>query len=349
MSSYGVTTEGFAIKPLDQIRTDIAARLRANIDAGLNLTASSPDGQNFLILTELISQMWELCQSTVATWDPDQAFGAWLDNLSAITGTVRRDAVASTVVVQVTTTQAVSVDAGAFVVSVKDNPSARFANVEPIVTSGASTDVSVHFAAQSTGPVVANAGTLIVIETPVVGIDSVANPHDAVVGADIESDSALRARREAELDAIGAGTLDSIRARLLRPVADGGAGCVDATIFENISDVTDSSGRPPHSVQAVVLGGKADDIAQSLWDVVGAGIQIYGSPAGAVNAEDTDNTKRTKGAATDSRGTKHDVSFDRAIERDVYIAIDVKVTTDQYPADGDEQIKQLLVARGEQL
>lgn len=333
MTSYGVTDAGFVLKPLDQIKSDVEARLRANIDAGLNLTASSPDGQFFQIICELISQMWELAQAVGATWDPDEAVGVWIENLAAITGTIKEDAKASTATVTITTTAAVSVDVGTFVLSVAGNSSAHFANTEAIVTTGADA-LSIAFAAQSTGPTVANAGTLTVIETPVTGIASATNPLDAEIGSDIESDDALRVRRENELDAVGAGTLDSIRARLIKPLAEGGAGCTDAEIFENTSDVTDGSGRPPHSIQAVVLGGVDADIWQAIWAVAGGGIQTFGAQTGS---------------ATDSRGKLQSVSFDRAVEKDVYLEIDLDIIADNYPSDGDTQIKDLIVAQGSTL
>lgn len=328
MSSYGVLPEGFVIKPLEQIKQDVADLLRADIDPGLDLTPSSSFGQAYLIFCEQLGQMWELAQAVGATWDPDAAIGAWMDNLASLSGVLREDATKSTVVAEVTTDQAVSVPAGDYTVSVDGNEDARFVNTEAIVTAGADT-VEVAFEAEETGPVVANAGTLTVIETPVSGITGVTNPLDADLGTDIEEDDDLRLRREEELDVVGAGTVDSVRARLLQ-VAD----VEDAVVFENDTDEEDGDGRPPHSIHAIVLGGADADIWQAIWDVAGGGIATHGTETGN---------------ATDSRGVSQTVNFDRADDLEVYLEIDVDVIAADYPADGDDQIKAALIAYGDAL
>lgn len=328
MSSYGVTEEGFVTKSFDQIKADIEARLRAAIDPGLDLTSSSVVGQMFLIFCDELAKLWEVNAAVAETWNPDAAIGVWLENLASISGTIKRDATKSTVVAAVTTDQAVNIAAGDFVVSVDGNEDARFVNAEPIVTSGAET-VDVAFEAESTGPVAANAGTLVVIETPTAGVTLVTNALDAELGSNIESDDELRARRDAELDAIGSGTVDSIRARLLRVDS-----VEDAVVIENTTDVVDAGGRPPHSVHAIVLGGEDADLWQALWDVVGGGIATHGAETGD---------------AVDSLGATHSVSFDRVDEREIYIEVDVDIDEDLYPEDGDEQIKDIIVAKGNEL
>jgi hypothetical protein len=93
-----------------------------------------------------------------------------------------------------------------------------------------------------TGPKVAASGTLTVIETPVARWESAINLLDAVNGRDVESDSALRLRREAEIHAQGNAVAEAIRADVLR-VTD----VTSVTVFANDTDVTDADGVPPHS------------------------------------------------------------------------------------------------------
>ena len=72
------------------------------------------------------------------------------------------------------------------------------------------------------GPYAAATGTLTVIDTPITGWLSVRNLADVKVGAYLETDAALRIRRENEITGNANGTLDAIRAKLLR-VGQGGA------------------------------------------------------------------------------------------------------------------------------
>lgn len=333
MTVYGVTADGFVVKPLEAIKADVEAAIRARVDAGIILTTDTPDGQTFLIFCEQLVQMWELAASVGSTMDPAAAIGIWLDNLSTITGTERAAARKSTVVENVTVSQAVSIGIGAFAVSVAGNPASRFVNTEAIVTGAAGT-VAIDFEGDVTGPLVANAGTLTVIETPAVGVTSVTNPLDAAVGSNIEDDQGLRPRREAELDAVGSGTVDSIRARLIKPIAKGGAAVDAARVFENVTDVTDINGVPPHSIRAVVVGGADAAIWQVLWNATGGGIRTFGSHTGT---------------ATDSAGGSQSVSFDRATELTVYLEVDIDVIAANYPTDGDDQVAQLLVNKGNEL
>lgn len=330
MSTYGVTPEGFVRKPLEQIKADVAARIHASPHLGpaVNLSVESALGQFYQILCEEIAQIWEVQEAVHKAWDPDAAEGESQDNLCALTGTVRRDATKSSAVIEVTTSQAVNVGAGDLVVSVDGNPAARFVNAEAVVTAGADT-VAVAFEAEVTGPIVANSGTLTEIETPTVGVVSVTNPLDASIGSDIEDDESLRVRREQELDAVGAGTLDSIRARLLQT-----AGVVDVEVWENVTDVTDSAGRPPHSIHAVVVGGDDNDLAQTLWDTKGGGIRSHGAESGT---------------AVDNRGRNRTVNFDRATEKNVWIEVDIDVIAADYPPDGDDQVAAEIVTMGRKL
>ena len=89
---------------------------------------------------------------------------------------------------------------------------------------GVPNSVEVDAEASETGPIAALTGTLTEIDTPVTGLDSVTNKEDATPGRDEETDSELKVRRENALQVSGAGTLESIRSRLL-DLAGVTAGC----------------------------------------------------------------------------------------------------------------------------
>lgn len=175
-----------------------------------------------------------------------------------------------------------------------------------------------------TGPLLAVSGTLTTIETPVSGWSGVTNVEDADPGSDEESDDALRAKREAELAAAGAGTINAIRADLLK-VDDVTA----AVVFQNDTDAVDADGRPPHSVEAVVEGGTDDEIAASLFKNVSAGIATFGSETVQV---------------ADSYGNLWDVNFNRVDLIAIWVRVDVVVNALEFPVNGADQIKAAIVA-----
>jgi len=187
--------------------------------------------------------------------------------------------------------------------------------------------VDITAESEDDGPKTGTSGTITVIETPVAGWSSVINLLDATLGTDLETDAALRLRREEELNAQGNAALEAIRSDVL-DVED----VIACTVFENPDDVTDGDGMPPHSVEALVRGGTDADIAAALFASVAAGIQTYGT---------------TTEVVTDSQGIDHDISFSRPVEKTVYVTLNLIIDEDNYPADGDAQAKAAIVAWGD--
>jgi uncharacterized phage protein gp47/JayE len=85
------------------------------------------------------------------------------------------------------------------------------------------------FLSQDFAPIAAPVNTLVEILTPISGWNSVNNPKAGVTGRFVETDAELRIRRNNSIRLLGAGTVESIRARLLQQVP----GVTSAFIFEN--------------------------------------------------------------------------------------------------------------------
>lgn len=325
----GVESTGFVSETTAEILAELETEMKAALGAELNTEADSVMGIMLGIFADKIGEHWEVMQAIYSARDPDAAAAAALDAVCTLTGTLREEATKSTVTETVTCTGVVNVSAGSFIVSVSGNPDARFVNAEAIVAGGAG-DVDVAFEAEEAGAVVANTGTLTVIETPVSGISSVTNAADASVGSEVEGDTALRLRRLEELEAIGAGTFDTIKARLAQ--ADG---VEHSTLYENTSGVTDGDGIPAHRIWPIVYGSPmpdGDDVAQVLWDAKPAGIGVHGSDSGT---------------ATDAEDNEHVVYYDEATVTPIHTAVTVDTDADLYPADGDDQVKAAILAARE--
>ncbi len=87
----------------------------------------------------------------------------------------------------------------------------------------------ITFLSQDFAPIAAPINTLVEILTPISGWNSINNPKAGVTGRLIETDAELRIRRNNSIRLLGAGTVESIRARLLQQVL----GVTSAFIFEN--------------------------------------------------------------------------------------------------------------------
>lgn len=174
------------------------------------------------------------------------------------------------------------------------------------------------------GQIVAVSGDITVIDTPVGGWSSVINLLDAEVGRLEMTDEELRILREAELSQPGTSPADAIRAALLSL-----PGVTAATVFYNNTDATDSEGVPPHSVEALVRGGEDQDIWQTLWDNVAAGIGTYGDEVGTV---------------VDDEGTDQPLRFSRPDELDIWIEVTLTKNANTYL--GDEDVKLAIVEWG---
>lgn len=303
---YGVTPTGFNRKTVDEILSGIRARQLSDISPALNVSTSSPWGQANGIVANEIGIAWEILEVCYQAFDRDQAQDFLLTSLGKLTGTERRPASFS--LVELTCT----LDAGTVLVSgenfaeVEDEPTNRWT---PLVdytapTTGAQT---VLFRAESPGAVVANAGTIEVISTSVIGWTSVTNASDADVGREIDTDPILRARSEEQLTATGSATADAVEADLLEI-----EGIDSVTVFENDTDV-EVGGIPAHHLRPVVFDGETPSVANNI-----IAQTIFDSKAGGIGT-----TGATSGIATDDDGATHTVWFDRPDQLTIYASLTV--------------------------
>ena len=130
--------------------------------------------------------------------------------------------------------------------------------------------VDVVFQAELAGPFAAKAGLLNTIATPIGGWSNVYNVLDAIQGADQESDFAFRARRDK-------GSSLSMHPQPSMPFSLACSRSMTqptksylVTVFQNVTESTDVNGLPPHSVNVLVLGGTDLEVAQTIFNNLGA-------------------------------------------------------------------------------
>lgn len=380
MPTFGLSATGFLAKTTQIVRDEINQVYFDTFGSSLNLTDATPLGKEIGIQAERIGLLWELAEAAYAAGDPDRAEAAALEAVCALTGTIRKIALSSTVTLTATGTASTVITVGsqasvtgtdevfvtlaagtlalltiwvattAYVVGDRRSNGGNSYICTVAGTSAGSggptgeTDAEVDntvtwrflgngvsaadIAASSlnTGPILAVAFGIITIETPISGWDSVINLLDAVPGTDIEEDGPLRLRREDEIAAAGAGTIDAVRAALLQV-----SGVTSVTNFWNNKILTDANGVPPKAVECLIQGGADQDIWDALLANVGGGIETHGDEIGT---------------ATDSEGNDFIMAFSRPTEIDIHVEMTLTFDVITYPTDGDAQIKAAIVAFG---
>lgn len=160
-----------------------------------------------------------------------------------------------------------------------------------------------NFKCDTVGAITPPIGTVTQIVTSYAGWDSVENNVAAVTGRDAETDISLRQRWGASVYDRASAMVEAIRAALIQV-----EGVTFAIVYENDTNDTDADGRPPHSIEAVVAGGSAQDIGATIWRTHAGGITTYGSQSVTVN---------------DSQGVSHTMYFNRPNEVPIYLQITV--------------------------
>lgn len=320
----GLDANGLTTKTLQEVLTAYEDSEKANIDAALDVSPAQPIGQVNGAIAETQRANWELTEGVYNALDPDKAEGVQLDILCSYTGTIRRAATATTAIVKLALNPGTTVAAGKRV-AVEDHPEIEFTTDASTTNSGGTVaEIPVNVTCTTLGAIPVDALLINQIVTPVTGWGGVVNDDPAITGTDVETDTALRLRRIAELTSAGNGSPDGIRADLLKL-----DNVIDARVFENTTDYTVGI-LPPHSLRAVVWDATLEDnanIAAVLWRNRSAGISAIGSLSGNV---------------TDSLGVVRTMAFDRATQLTLYNTYAIKTLTGTYP--GDTAAKALVVA-----
>lgn len=319
MPDFGVTDAGYVLSTQQQLLALMVADELATISPTADTSSDSALGQINGVVTRQLMIAYEAQQVVYGSNDPDVVEGFLLAQLAKLTGTAKLAATPSVVVLTCTLTIGTQLFAGATLAAVDGNPASVWTpQADYTAETGGAQPVT--FVSTTTGPNEAIPNSITVITTPVTGWTAVNNADAAQPGTNVETDPDLRVRREEELTGGGAGSVDTIRAKLLKLVDRNGRSITSVDMLNNVTDAIDANGVPPHSFEAVIWDPTPlnnDDIAQLIWSSKSAGIQSFGS---------------SSGTATDALGNPQLVSFTRVTQLPVYLAFGLTGRT-AYPGD----------------
>lgn len=318
--SWGLTENGFVAptyeETLDSVEDDFISKFGDDIV----LTSNS----NFGILARLIAwretlMIQELQQNYYAAFICT-ATDTSLDRVGSNIGVSRKAAAPAFATIEVTTDGKYLIEAGE---TFETDDGYVFDLIEDIVTTkqaGGSWKGTGIVQSKETGTMNNVPANSITMESnPDDNVLAVTNPDPAGGGQDYEDDETYRSRLLEENAAEPGPTAWGIESALMEL-----PGVRDVRPIENDKGTSDKWGNPPYSVHIYVLGGDDNEIAQTLVDHVAAGITLVGS--NAVDVQDATGNHRT-------------VNFDHAVDKPIYVKVQLSVNENWNGDEGADDIK----------
>ncbi|MGS2832429.1 baseplate J/gp47 family protein [Klebsiella pneumoniae] len=309
--SATVTAEGISAPDYQTVLDTITGYFQQIYGSDAYLEPDSKDGQMVALVALAIYDANNTAISVYRSFSPATALGDALTSNVKINGITRRAATNSTVDLLLTGTVGTAITNG----SVRDTNSVVW-NLPATVVIGSDGTVVATATCANSGAVAAVAGSVNGINTPTRGWASVTNPLAATVGVAAETDAELRVRQSQSVALASLTPFDAVDGAIANV-----EGVTRHKLFENDQEVTDSNGLPPHSISAIVEGGDATEIANTIRSVKGQGVSTYGT---------------TSVIVTDKYGNPYTIRFSRPIDVPVYVSITLKALTGYSSEVGDE-------------
>ncbi|HBW4840390.1 TPA: baseplate J/gp47 family protein [Klebsiella pneumoniae] len=309
--SATVTAEGISAPDYQTILDTITGYFQQIYGSDAYLEPDSKDGQLVALVALAIHDANNTAISVYRSFSPATALGDALTSNVKINGITRRAATNSTVDLLLTGTVGTTITNG----SVRDTNGVVW-NLPATVVIGSDGTVVATATCANSGAVAAVAGSVNGINTPTRGWASVTNPLAATVGVAAETDAELRVRQSQSVALASLTPFDAVDGAIANV-----EGVTRHKLFENDTETTDANGLPEHSISAVVEGGDATEIANTIRSVKGQGVSTYGTTAVVV---------------TDKYGNPYTIRFSRPVDVPVYVSITLKALTGYTSDIGDE-------------
>ena len=325
MTSY-VDETGIYLDTFAEIKDALISDLKEIFGEGINADNAARFGQLINIISERVADQNELVQLVANSQDPTSAVGVWLEQIVRINGITKNEAEFSTVPLRLTASISGTTVLEGDTIEVASTGE-KFAIDADTTVAPSGTEI-VSATAVNPGQIAMDAGLSfsgggLKINNPRYGFANVESTADASLGALEETDQALRIRRELAAAKTGSSSVSAVYQKL----ADIDE-VTEVKVYENINGTTDSLGVPGHSVWCILNGGNEADIAQVVFENVGAGVGLYG-----------DNPYVYADPITGENWT---VTWSFGSEVPIYVNVRTRKITG-YPGDGDSRIKQNIV------
>lgn len=309
--SATVTAEGISAPDYQTVLDTITGYFQQIYGNDAYLEPDSKDGQMVALVALAIHDANNTAISVYRSFSPSTALSDALTSNVKINGITRRAATNSTV------DELIEGEAGTLIAngSVKDANGIIW-NLPAQVAIGIDGTVIATATCSVAGAVAAPAGSVNKINTPTRGWVSATNPQAATVGVAAETDAELRVRQSQSVALASLTPFDAVDGAIANV-----EGVTRHKLFENDTEVMDANGLPAHSISAVVEGGDATVIANTIRSVKGQGVSTFGMTAVVV---------------TDRYGNPYTIRFSRPVDVPVFVSITLRALTGYTSDVGDE-------------
>jgi uncharacterized phage protein gp47/JayE len=260
-----IDATGFHYPTFPDIRDDLITVYQNIYGADIYLENDSQDRQFISAVALMIYDDYQAREVVYNNRSPQSAIGAGLDGLLKLNGLERLVSSYSTCQVILSGTVGKIITDGV----VKDISGNKW-SLPASCTIGEDGTVEVSAVCQTIGAITAQPGDINIIETPTSGWTAVANEVAAVPGQPVETDPEAKSRQALSVMIPGHGPLEGMVGALLRV-----ANIRRVKAYENVTNLTDANGFPPHSFAVIAEGGTNQDVADAIYYHLG-----YGRPLG---------------------------------------------------------------------
>lgn len=283
-----ITETGIVIDSLSDVHKRLTDGFKRIYGDDISIDADSPDGQMIGLFSQEIDNINQALSMIAQMLDPYKATGAWLEQRAMYAGIVRRGADYSYLDdVIVTGKQGVKVPKGSIF---SDGNLSKWVTLADIVLD-INGSARVNMRSHELGAFSIQARKELSMDTVIVGVEKITTTKTAKEGVFEEMDGSLLTRFMRSHSINNHDDRQGLEGALL-DLPD----VKQARVYENFTNQTDDKGVPAHSLNAVVIGGRDDDIGLTILKKKIGGCGVFGSIS---------NTQEYAGA-------QRTVKFDRA-------------------------------------
>lgn len=258
MSYEYINSNGLIVPDTADLLSDVQQEFKDAFGQDLIVTPDTPQGVLITALTIVRDSLVRNNAALANQINPIISGGIFLDAILALTGYARFAQTYSYAIVNMTGVAGSVIPQG---VTIQNTNGDIFASNLP-VTLNSLGQGSVTFTAIASGPIVATAGTLTTIVSGAIGLETVTNPADAILGTETESDVDAKVRRKVILALQGTSLPEAIISGLNKTT-----GVNSLAFLENVSNATQviqGVTMISHSIYVCVDGGADTDVANTL-------------------------------------------------------------------------------------
>lgn len=273
-----ITDSGIEIDDLYTIQNRLVNAFKSIYGDDVNLDSDTPDGQLLGLFSQELANIHQAVSFIVQMLDPYQATGQWLEQRAMYAGLARITASYSYIDdVIFTGTPKTVIPSNSIYIDKNKN---KWLTTEQITLNDLGS-ARVKLRSLELGNFTVNALDEFMSSTIIIGVDKVTANTESYGGADEETDAQLLKRFMLSHSINNYDEKQGIQSALMNIV-----GVTKCIVYENYTNKTDEKGVPAHSINAVILGGADEKIAEVITKKKIGGCGLFGKIESSYILED---------------------------------------------------------------